>query len=289
MSDGAGGLPAEQVLGKAYDARLVARLWQFVRPHWRLFLLALVLIPLAIVFEIAQPYILKEAIDAHIAIRSVDGLGTLAAFYVGCVMLQALASYAQLYALQLLGQRSMHALRLATYRHVITRRAAFYDRMPVGRLLTRMTNDVENINEMFASGVVTLIADFVKLIAIVGMMLYLDVRLTLITFLTLPLLLLVVDWARRIMRASFREIRVKLAAMNAYLQEHLSGIKVVQLFGRADARGARLRPHQRRPPRRLPGRDPRRLRHVRAGRGASASRRRPASSGTPAAASARAC
>jgi len=238
VSDGAGGLHAEQVLGKAYDARLVARLWQFVRPHWRLFLLALVLIPLAIVFEIAQPYILKVAIDSHIAVRSVDGLGTLAAFYVGCVMLQALASYAQLYALQLLGQRSMHSLRLATYRHVITRRAAFYDRMPVGRLLTRMTNDVENINEMFASGVVTLIADFIKLLAIVGMMLYLDVRLTLITFLTLPLLLLVVDWARRIMRASFREIRVKLAAMNAYLQEHLSGIKVVQLFGR-ERRAAR--------------------------------------------------
>ncbi len=232
MSDGAGGLPAEQMLGKAYDARLVARLWQFVRPHWRLLLLALLLIPLAIAFEIAQPYILKEAIDAHIAVRSVDGLGVLAAFYVGCVMLQALASYAQLYALQLLGQRSMHALRLATYRHVITRRAAFYDRVPVGRLLTRMTNDVENINEMFASGVVTLVADFIKLAAIVGMMLYLDVRLTLITFVTLPLLVLVVDWARRIMRASFREIRVKLAAMNAYLQEHLSGIKVVQLFGR---------------------------------------------------------
>jgi ATP-binding cassette subfamily B protein len=232
VSDGAGGLQAEQVLGKAYDARLVARLWRFVRPHWRLFLLALLLIPLAIAFEIAQPYILKVAIDEHIAIKSVDGLGTLAALYVGCVMLQALASYAQLYALQLLGQRSMHALRLATYRHVITRRAAFYDRMPVGRLLTRMTNDVENINEMFASGVVTLVADFIKLLAIVGMMLYLDVRLTLITFLTLPLLILVVDWARRIMRASFREIRVKLAAMNAYLQEHLSGIKVVQLFGR---------------------------------------------------------
>jgi ATP-binding cassette, subfamily B, multidrug efflux pump len=232
VSNEVGGLPAEQVLGKAYDARLIARLWPFVRPHWVLFLTALLLIPVAIAFEIAQPYILKEAIDSHIAVRSVDGLGMLAGFYVGCVILQALANYAQLYALQLLGQRSMHALRLSTYRHVITRRAAFYDRVPVGRLLTRMTNDVENINEMFASGVVTLIADFVKLAAIVGMMLYLDVMLTLITFLTLPLLIVVVAWARRIMRTSFREIRVKLAAMNAYLQEHLSGIKVVQLFGR---------------------------------------------------------
>jgi ATP-binding cassette, subfamily B, multidrug efflux pump len=235
--DAQSGMPQEQVLGKAYDARLMARLWPFVRPHWRLMLLALVLIPTAIGFEVAQPYIIKQAIDHHIAVKSLDGLGVLTAMFVACVMLQALSGYGQLFALQLLGQRSMHALRLATFRHVITRRAAFYDRVPVGRLLTRMTNDVENINEMFASGVVTLVADFAKLLAIVGMMLYLDVRLTLITFLTLPLLLLVVAWARTIMRTSFREIRVKLAAMNAYLQEHLSGIKVVQLFSR-EARAA---------------------------------------------------
>ncbi len=225
----------EDVLGKAYDSRLVARLWQFVRPHWRLLILALVLIPIAIGFEVVQPYLLKQAIDKHIAVHKLGGLGLIAAVYLGLVVLQQLASYAQLYALQLLGQRSMHQLRLATYRHVITRRAAFYDRMPVGRLLTRMTNDVENINEMFASGVITLVADAIKLCAIVGMMLYLNVQLTLITFLTLPLLVVLVAWARRIMRGSFREIRVKLAALNAMLQEHLSGVKVVQLFRRERA------------------------------------------------------
>ena len=225
----------EEVLGKAYDRRLVARLWQFVRPHWGLLIVALVLIPIAIGFEVVQPYLLKLAIDKHIAVHELEGLGLIAGFYLGFVVLQQLTSYAQLYALQLLGQRSMHQLRLATYRHVITRRAAFYDRMPVGRLLTRMTNDVENINEMFASGVVTLVADAVKLLAIIGMMLYLNVQLTLITFLTLPLLVVLVAWARRIMRESFREIRVKLAALNAMLQEHLSGVKVVQLFRRERA------------------------------------------------------
>jgi ATP-binding cassette subfamily B multidrug efflux pump len=225
----------EEVLGKAYDRRLVARLWQFVRPHWLLLVAALVLIPIAIGFEVVQPYLLKMAIDKHIATGVLDGLGLIAVVYLGFVVLQSVTGYAQLYALQLLGQRSMHQLRLATYRHVITRRAAFYDKMPVGRLLTRMTNDVENINEMFASGVVTLVADAVKLLAIVGMMLYLNVQLTLITFLTLPLLFLLVAWARRIMRESFREIRVKLAALNALLQEHLSGVKVVQLFRRERA------------------------------------------------------
>ena len=104
--------------------------------------------------------------------------------------------------------------------------------MPVGRLLTRMTSDVESINEMFASGVITLIADFVKLIAIVGIMFYLNVTLTLFTFVTLPFLIILIGWSRKVMRKSYRAIRVKLAAMNSHVQEHLSGIKVVQLFAR---------------------------------------------------------
>jgi ATP-binding cassette subfamily B protein len=228
----AAGVRGEQVLGKAYDARLMARVWVFIRPHWKLLLLASLLIPLSVAFELAQPYILKQAIDLNIAAHNTDGLGTRALMYVSCVGLQALTGFAQLYSLQLLGQRSMHDLRQVTYRHVIRMRSGFYDTVPVGRLLTRMTNDVESINEMFASGVVTLVADIVKLIAIVAMMLVLNVKMALITFCTLPLLMLLVIWARKIMRTSFRQIRVKLAAMNAYVQEHLSGIKVVQLFCR---------------------------------------------------------
>jgi ATP-binding cassette subfamily B protein len=235
MSQATGrGLAAEEVLGKAYDARLMKRLWRFVRPHWRLLVAALVMMPITVGFELAQPYLLKVAIDGYIAASppTVDGLGWIAAGYVVLVLLQSLSNFGQLYCLQLLGQRAMHDLRLATYRHVIGQRAAFFDRMPVGRLLTRMTNDIESINEMFASGVVTLVADVVKLAAIVVMMMVLDVELTLVTFLVLPILIVLINWARKVMRRSFRAIRVKLAAMNAYVAEHLSGIKVVQLFRR---------------------------------------------------------
>jgi ATP-binding cassette subfamily B protein len=126
----------------------------------------------------------------------------------------------------------MHDLRLTIYDHVLGRRAAFFDRMPVGRLMTRMTNDIESINEMFAAGVVTLFADAIKMIAIAGIMLSLDWQLTLLTFLTLPLLVVLVRYARDAMRTSFRMIRVRLAAMNAFVQEHLLGIKVVQIFRR---------------------------------------------------------
>lgn len=222
----------EQVLGKAYDVKLMGRLWRFVAPHWKLLLLSTLLVLIAPAFELAQPYLLGVAVDEFIKVDRLDGLGWLVLGYLALVLLHSGTSYVQLYVLQLLGQRSMHDLRVAIYRHVLGQRAAFFDRMPVGRLLTRMTNDVENINEMFANGVVTLAADIVKLLAIVVVMLSIDVKLTLMTFLTLPLLVVVVNYARVLMRNSFRQIRVKLAALNAFAQEHLSGIKVVQLFAR---------------------------------------------------------
>jgi ATP-binding cassette, subfamily B, multidrug efflux pump len=226
-----GSATREKALGKAYDSRLMRRLWTYVRPHKGLLLLSLLLLPITVGFELAQPYVLMIAIDQHIAARSLEGLGPLALLYLGLVGAQAAAMYGQIMLLQLLGQRAMHDLRLHTYDHVLEQRAAFFDRMPVGRLLTRMTNDVENLNEMFSISV-TLISDLVKLVAIVAIMLALDVKLTLMTFLVLPVLLVVVEYARRLMRRSFREIRVKVAAMNTYLQEHLGGLKIVQMLGR---------------------------------------------------------
>ncbi len=225
----------EAVLGKAYDLRLMRQLWRFVRPNARLLLVWGLLVPITLGFELSQPYLLKIAIEDHIAIGDAAGLGLIALGYIVLVIAQAGSAFGEQWVLQLLGQRSMHGLRLAIYDHVLRQRAAFFDRMPVGRLLTRMTNDIESLNEMFAQGVVTLIADFIKMMAIVVIMLTLDVTLTLMTFLTLPLLWLLVTWARNAMRSSFREIRVRLAAMNSFVQEHLSGIRVVQLFRRQAA------------------------------------------------------
>ena len=225
----------EAVLGKAYDVKLMRKLWRFIAPHTRLLLLWLPFTLAAIAFELAQPYLVKVAIADHIAVGKLDGLATLAAAYLGLVIAQTLVSFGEQWAIQLLGQRAMHDLRLAIYDHVVSRRAAFFDRMPVGRLLTRMTNDIESVNEMFASGVITLATDAVRMVMIAVIMLTLDVELTLLTFLTLPLLVVLVNYARNAMRRSFREIRVRLAAMNAFAQEHLSGIKVVQIFRREDA------------------------------------------------------
>jgi ATP-binding cassette subfamily B protein len=223
---------SEQVLGKAYDLRLIRRLWPFVRGHKRLMAMAMLLIPCTITFELAQPYLLKLAIVDHIAVHRPDGLGWIALAMLGLVALQAGSSFIEQWSIQLLGQRSMHGLRLAIYDHVMAQRAAFFDRVPVGRLMTRMTNDIESINEMFATGVITLFADVIRMVAIIGIMFSLDIKLTLMTFVTFPFLIVLVNYARNAMRRSFRQIRARLAAMNAFAQEHLTGIRVVHLLGR---------------------------------------------------------
>lgn len=223
----------EAVLGKAYDLALLRQLWPFVRPHWKLLVAWALFMPITIGFELLQPLLFRYALANHILTGDLGALPLDALGYMALVAAQGGSAFCETWFLQLAGQRTMHALRIAIFDHVLAQRAAFFDRIPVGRLMTRMTNDIESLNEMFAQGAITLIADVVKMIAVIGVMLYIDAALTLLVFLTLPMVLVLVEYARRLMRASFRQIRVRLAAMNAFAQEHLSGIKVVQLLGRA--------------------------------------------------------
>jgi len=225
----------DDLQGKAVDRELLARVWTFVRPHRFLLFLSLALAPAAIASELLQPVLLKRAIDHHIAVGDADGLGGLALLMVALIVGQTALGFLQLYTLQLAGQRAAHDLRQAVHRHVLTRRAAFFDRTPVGRLVQRMTGDTENIQEMFASGVFTVIIDAIKLVAILAMLLALNLRLALLVIAFLPGLVFMVDVFRRWMRVSFRLIRKKLAELNAYAQEQVSGVKVTQIFGREDA------------------------------------------------------
>lgn len=225
----------EAVLGRAYDVQLLKRLWPFVRPHWKLLLAWALFMPLTIALELAQPMVFRYALTTHILIGDIGMLPIDAAIYMGLVLAQGTSGFCETWFLQLAGQRTMHALRIAIFDKVLAQRAAFFDRIPVGRLMTRMTNDIESLNEMFAQGAITLIADFVKMLSILIVMLLIDAWLTLLVMLTLPLLIVLVEYSRRLMRASFRQIRVRLAAMNAFAQEHLSGIKVLQLLGRGAA------------------------------------------------------
>ncbi|HEY1815224.1 MAG TPA: ABC transporter ATP-binding protein [Kofleriaceae bacterium] len=227
------GIQAEAVLGKAYDLRLMQRVATYVKPHTALLGAWVVFMLIGIACDIAQPAVVMYALHHHILGGDITALPYDAGVYFALVAGQCAAAFFEQWFLQLAGQRTMHDLRVSIFDHVLAQRAAFFDRIPVGRLMTRMTNDIESLNEMFAQGAITLIADAIKAIGIVVVMVDIAWGLSVMTFLTLPLVVVLVEVARRAMRKSFRQIRVRLAAMNAFAQEHLFGIRVVQLLGRA--------------------------------------------------------
>jgi ATP-binding cassette subfamily B protein len=223
---------AEDILGKALDSTLLRRIFAHVWPYKGLLLLALVFLPLASAMEIAQPYLLKKAIDEHIAVGRLGGLDRLAVLYMLALVGQYAATFGQTYLTQLVGQRGMNDLRLKLHQHVLALSASFFDRTPLGRLMTRITGDIEALSEMFASGLVSLVGDVIRLSAILFAIFGLDWKLALFSMGAAPVLFGIAALFRRLVRDAFREIRTKMARLNAFLQEHISGIKVVQAFAR---------------------------------------------------------
>jgi ATP-binding cassette subfamily B protein len=222
----------EDAIGKALDGALLRRIFTYVWPYRTLIALSIALLPLAAAIELAQPYLLKKAIDEHIAVRRLAGLDRLGFFFLLALLGQSFASFAQTYLTQLVGQKAMNDLRVQVHAHVLGLAAAFFDRTPLGRLMTRLTSDVEALTEMFASGLVSLLGDFVRLGFILVVIFRIDWRLALFSLASAPVLYAVAAYFRGWVRDAFREIRAKLARLNAFLQEHLSGIKVVQVFAR---------------------------------------------------------
>jgi ATP-binding cassette, subfamily B, multidrug efflux pump len=234
------GFDDDEILGKAYDARLVRRLSHFVAPYRRGLALALALLLVAALAELAPPLLLKRAIDGPIAAGEPAGLTPIFALYAGALLLAFALRYAQLALMQAVGQRAMVDLRVTIFAHVQRMSMAFFDRNPVGRLITRITNDVDALNELLTQGLVAIVADSVTLLGIVGLMLYLNWRLALISLAVLPLMALINVYFRRLMRGAYRLMRQRLALINAYLNEQIGGVLVTQLFGREQAARARF-------------------------------------------------
>ena len=222
----------DEILGRAFDRRLVGRLTRIARPHHRLIAAAGVLFPLIAAFELVQPFLVKIAIDDHILRADWAGLTGVAALFLAALAVLAILRAVESYLMNLTGQRVMHDLRATIFRHLLRLDAAFYDRYAVGRLMTRVLNDVEAVNEAFTSGLFAVIGDIVTLVAVVGAMLWLDWRLALVTFSLVPVLAAVAAWFRVRARDAYREVRLRLARVNAFLQESIQGMAVIQLFAR---------------------------------------------------------
>jgi ATP-binding cassette subfamily B protein len=230
----------EDVLGKAYDARLMRRLLTYLWPYWREVVVAFVAITGGAVAQLAQPYLIKIAIDRYIAAGDVTGLDRLAVGYFAILVGAFAAEYVQTWTLQLTGQRIMFDLRMAIYGHLQRLDLKYYDRNPVGRLMTRVTSDVDVLNDLFTSGVVTVFGDVFTVIGIMAVMLWMNWRLALVAFSVLPLIVLVTQWFRRNVRDSYRIVRGWVARINAFLQENITGMTTVQLFRREALNFARF-------------------------------------------------
>src|SRR5437870_2067791 len=227
-------LQQEELLGKAYDLRLIKRLCQFMAPYNRLFWLGMLLLPLQQAFGLAQPYLMKIGIDQYIGGRDLKGLQVVGLLFLGAVIGETITLFFHYYFSMLVAQRCLADLRVAVFSHVQKLPMSYFDRNPVGRLVTRMTTDVDVLQEMFSSGVMTLVSDFVMVIWIVGIMFYLNVGLALISLALIPPMAVAINFFRVKARQTYRQIRERIARINAYLAEAISGMVVIQLFAREE-------------------------------------------------------
>jgi ATP-binding cassette subfamily B multidrug efflux pump len=224
----------DEILGKAYDARLMARILRYLAPYWKLLAIAFTLLVLHTGTQLLGPYITKVAIDRYISNKDLHGLDLAALAYLGNVFLGFVLLFAQTYTAQYTGQRAMHDFRMEIFSHLQKQDMAYFDRNPVGRLMTRTINDVETLNELFSTGVVGLLGDVFIVFGIAAAMLWLEWKLALVCLAAFPLILYISRFYRRRAREVYRESRLILARLNANLQENIAGTGTIQAFGQEE-------------------------------------------------------
>ncbi len=224
----------EEIFGKAYDLRLIKRLWQFMLPYKRLFFFSMLLLPIQQAFGLAQPYIMKLVIDSAVVDKDLQALQSLGALFLLFLVGEVLAYYFHYYLTMLVAQKCLADLRVAVFAHVQKLQMSYFDRNPVGRLVTRMTTDVDVLQEMFAAGVMTLISDFIMVGWIIAIMFFIHVKLALVSLLLIPLMILAINLFRIKARKTYRLIRERIARINTYLGEAISGMAIIQLFVREE-------------------------------------------------------
>src|SRR5437899_6930 len=230
----------DEIFGKAYDARIMHRLLQYVRPYVKLMLLAMVLLVLVSIIDLVGPALTGYGIDHYIVPQrpgvsaSARGYGLLSvAIIYFLVLITALVlRYLHVLLLSIIGQRIMFDMRSQMFDHLQRLSLSYFDHNPVGRLMTRLTNDIDALNEMFTSGAISILGDVLTILGITILLLVINWQLALVTFVVMPPLFWIASYFRVAMRDNFRAIRVRLARINAYIAENIGGMYIVQLFNR---------------------------------------------------------
>jgi ATP-binding cassette, subfamily B, multidrug efflux pump len=239
MSDEASKFHEEEAIGKTRDLRIAGRLLRYLQPYWYIAAAALVLTLLTNVLISTQPYFTKVAVDNFITPKNTDGIWTFAFIFFGVFLLRFIFSYLQEILVNVIGQRVMLDIRSQIFSKLQRQEVAYYERYPVGRIITRLTSDVDALNELFTSGVIDVLGDLVIIFAIIAWMFALDWKLAIASLITVPILFVATNWFRKHARNGFDMVRTRNARLNAFLQEYLSGAQTVQLMnaeGRAQQR-----------------------------------------------------
>ncbi|GIK61511.1 MAG: ABC transporter ATP-binding protein [Ignavibacteriota bacterium] len=224
----------DEVLGKAYDAKLMKRLLGFIAPYKKYVIFAIILNIFVAILSAVGPMLTKIAVDDYISKSDYHGLLIISLVLTGSLILQATIQYFLTYFTQFIGQKTLYDMRTKIFNHIQTLALKFFDRTPIGRLVTRATNDVEALGELFSSGIVMVFYDIFIIIGILVFMFFMDVSLSLVTLTVLPVLIYGTFLFRKKARESYRDVRLYLARLNAYMQEHVTGMSVVQIFNKQE-------------------------------------------------------
>jgi ATP-binding cassette subfamily B protein len=243
-----GSIREEDTLGKAYDSRLMKRLLRYIYPYKRYVIGAIILMSLGSICGLAGPYLIKVAIDGPIKgsvgvenpAPFVEYLFYIIAAFVCIIALQFIIMYNQTILIRHMSLKVMHRMRTEIFNHLQTLSLSFFDNNPVGRLVTRVTSDVEALNELFTSGIIALISDFFRIFAIVIIMSLISPKMTLVCMIIIPPLFVIAHFYRKKARVAFRNIRMKIARVNAFVGETVTGMRVIQIFTQEERSGRRF-------------------------------------------------
>lgn len=230
MSEEAKNFHEEEAIQKSYDLRIARRLFRYLRPYWHIAAAALVLTLLSNILFSLQPRFTQMAVDDYITPQRTDGIWLFSLAFFGLFLFRFIFSYIQEILLNTVGQKVMFDIRTEIYTKLQNQEVAYYDKNPVGRIITRLTNDVDALNELFTSGVIDGLGDLVIILAIIVQMFLYNWKLTLVSLITIPLLFIATNWFRKHARIGFDKVRTRNAKLNAFLQEYISGAQTVQLF-----------------------------------------------------------
>ncbi len=220
----------DEVLGKAYDSKLMQRLLQYIKPYKKYVISAILLNIIVASLGPLRPYLMKIAIDKFIAHHDFHGLFVISMMLLASLLFQSVIQYFLTYYTQYLGQKTIFDLRKQIFTHTQKLSLKYFDKTPIGRIVTRVTNDIESLNDLFSSGIIMVFSDIFIILWILGFMFFMDVKLSLVTLSVLPVLIYGTFLFRRKVRESYRNVRLHLARLNAFMQEHVTGMNVVQIF-----------------------------------------------------------